>query len=100
MEIDPKTGLPMEAITWQDLAKEGQRIQIKTDKKKYGKTVTVIEGFDKGTDMKKISKALKNELACGGTFNEDKIELQGEHRTKSKKILMGLGFDEDSIDIN
>lgn len=97
MEIDPKTGLPVEAMAWDDLAKKGQRIQISTAKKRYGKIVTVISGFDKGTDMKKIAKDLKNEFACGGTHKKDSIELQGDHQKKIKPALIKLGFDEDSI---
>ena len=68
------------------------------EKKRYGKPVTIVKGFDTGIDVKKIAKALKNELACGGTYKEDTIELQGEHRNKIKKILGELGFEEDSID--
>jgi len=98
MEIDPKTGLPIEAIAWDDLTKKGQRIKVTTDKKRYGKIVTIVSGFDKQTDMKKIAKALKNELACGGTFRNNEVELQGDHRNKIKPILTKMGFEEDSIE--
>ena len=98
MEIDPKTGLPVEAIEWEDLAKGAQRIKVTTDKKRYGKIVTIIGGFDKGIDLKKIAKTLKNELACGGTVKENTIELQGNHKSKIKAILASLGFDESSIE--
>ena len=98
MEIDPKTGLPIEAIEWEDLAKGSQRIKISTDKKRYGKIVTIVSGFDKNIDLKKISKALKNELACGGTYKEDSIELQGNHKEKVKPLLVKNGFEEDSIE--
>ena len=94
MEIDPKTGLPVEAMAWDDLAKEGQRIQVSTAKKRYGKIVTIISGFEKGTDTKKIAKELKNEFACGGTYKEDLIELQGDHQKKIRPVLAKLGFDE------
>ena len=47
--------------------------------------------------MKKIAKALKNELACGGTFKGDMIELQGNHTSTVKSKLVKLGFDEESI---
>lgn len=97
MEIDPKTGLPVEAMAWDDLAKKGQRIQVSTAKKRYGKIVTIISGFDKGTDMKKIAKELKSKFACGGTYKGEEIELQGEHRKKIKQELVKLGFDEASI---
>ena len=98
MEIDPKTGLPVEAIEWEDLAKGAQSIKVTTDKKRYGKIVTIIGGFDKGIDLKKIAKTLKNELACGGTVKENTIELQGNHKSKIKEILARLGFDESSIE--
>ena len=48
-------------------------------------------------DIKKIAKALKNELACGGTYKDNAIELQGNHEKKVKAILVKLGFDEESI---
>ena len=68
-----------------------------TDKKRYGKIVTVVSGFDNGVDMKKIAKALKNELACGGTYKDGAIELQGDHTKKIKHLLIRQGFDEESI---
>jgi len=97
MEIDPKTGLPVQAGTWEELAKSAQRIKVSTDKKRYGKIVTIVSGFDKGVDIKKIAKTLKNELACGGTFKDNQVELQGDHTKKIKPILVSLGFDEESI---
>ena len=98
MEIDPKTGLPVQAMEWEDLAKSSQRIKVTTDKKRYGKIVTVVSGFDKGIDIRKTAKALKNELACGGTFKDNQIELQGDHTKKIKPILLKIGFTEDSIE--
>lgn len=98
MEIDPKTGLPIQAMEWEDLAKSSQKIKITTDKKKYGKIVTLVGGFGKGIDMRKIAKALKNELACGGTYENNIVELQGDHTKKIKSALVKLGFKEDSIE--
>jgi len=98
MEIDPKTGLPVQAMEWEDLAKSSQKIKITTDKKRYGKVVTIVGGFDKGIDVKKTAKALKNELACGGTYKNGIVELQGDHTRKIKPILVKLGFDENSIE--
>jgi translation initiation factor 1 len=100
MEIDPKTGLPVEAIEWEDLAKTDQSIQVALDKKRYGKMMTVISGFDKEIDLKKISKSLKNKFACGGTFDKEKrlVELQGDHKEKVKKALIELGFSGEAIE--
>jgi len=98
MEIDPKTGLPVQAIEWEDIAKSSQKIKVTTDRKRYGKIVTIVSGFDKGIDVKKTAKALKNELACGGTYKDDMVELQGDHTKRIKQALIKLGFDENSIE--
>jgi len=97
MEICPKCGLPKQACVCEQIVKGSQKIRVATDKKRYGKIVTVVTGFDTGVDVKKIAKTLKNELACGGTFKDDTIELQGDHTKKIKAILVKLGFDAESI---
>lgn len=98
MEIDPKTGLPLQAVEWENLTRSSQRINVTTDKKRYGKIVTIISGFNKDVDVKKVAKALKNELACGGTFKNNAIELQGNHLKKVKPLLIKMGFEENSIE--
>ncbi len=98
MEICPKCGLPKQACVCEQMVKSSQRIKISTDKKRYGKIVTVISGFENDIDVKKIAKSLKNELACGGTYKDKIIELQGDHVKKVKPLLVKLGFEEDSIE--
>ena len=97
MEICPKCGLPKPACVCEQIVKSSQKIQISTDKKRYGKIVTVVSGLDEEGEAKKIAKALKNELACGGTYKNGIIELQGDHSRKMKSLLIELGFDADSI---
>lgn len=97
MNICPKCGLPIEACICDQIAKSSQKIQIKTDKKRYGKIVTIVTGFENGINVKKIAKELKNELACGGTYKDNIIELQGDHRKRIKSLLIKQGFDENSI---
>lgn len=97
MEICPKCGLPEQACVCEQIVKSSQKIKVTTDKKRYGKIVTVVSGFESGIDVKKIAKSLKNELACGGTSKDNIIELQGEHTKKIKSLLAKLGFDEESI---
>ncbi|HLC77897.1 MAG TPA: translation initiation factor [Candidatus Nanoarchaeia archaeon] len=97
MEICPKCGLPKQACVCEQIVKSSQKIKVTNDKKRYGKIVTLVSGFDSGIDVKKIAKALKNELACGGTYKNGVIELQGDHNRKMKALLIELGFDEDSI---
>ena len=98
MEICPKCGLPEQACVCDQIIKSSQRIRISNDKKRYGKIVTLVSGFDNKIDIKKIAKELKNELACGGTVKNRIIELQGEHSKKIKSFLVKLGFDEELIE--
>ena len=98
MEICPKCGLPEQACVCEQIVKSSQRIRVTKDKKRYGKIVTIVEGFESGIDVKKIAKDLKNALACGGTYKENAIELQGDHQKKIKHLLMKLGFNEGSVE--
>ena len=45
-DIDPITGLPKELGTWENIAKEGQQITVKLEKRKFGKAYTVITGIN------------------------------------------------------
>ena len=98
-EICDKCGLPKELCICETIAKEKEKIRIFNEKKRYGKTVTIIEGLSKDIDAKKILKQMKQKLACGGTIKNNNIELQGEHKTRIKNILISLGFQEDQIEI-
>jgi len=97
MDICPKCGLPLQACVCEEIAKGEQRIKIQTEKKKFGKLITVISGFQ-GVDLKATAKSLKHELACGGTVKENTIELQGDHRRNAKSALVKLGFVEEDIE--
>lgn len=96
MDICPRCGLPKQACVCEEIAKSEQKIHITTVKKKFGKLVTLVSGFDKGIDIKKIAKNLKAELGCGGTIREKTIELQGDHKKKIGALLVGMGFNEKS----
>jgi translation initiation factor 1 len=99
-EIDPITGLPKELGVWENLTKENQKITIYTEKKKFNKFYTIVEGIDqKEIDLKDLGKKLKSKLACGGTIKDGKIELQGNHTQKTKKLLITYGFDPNSVEI-
>jgi translation initiation factor 1 len=97
MDICPKCGLPIQACVCEDIAKTEQRIQVRTEKKKFGKFITLVSGFQ-GVDLKAIAKSLKQELACGGTVKGNTIELQGDHTKNAKKALAKIGFPEDTIE--
>ena len=63
-----------------------------SNKGRGGKVVTIIKGFngDK-TDLKKLSKKLKNRINVGGTIKDGDIIIQGNHRDKLMNILQEMG---------
>jgi len=99
-EICQICGLVKELCVCETIAKESQKILVYVERKKFNKYYTIVEGIDeKEIDLKDLAKKLKSELACGGTIKDGKIELQGEHKQKTKKILIEYGFAPSSVKV-
>lgn len=99
-EICQICGLVKELCVCETIAKESQKILVYIERKKFNKNYTIVEGIDsKEIDLKDLARKLKSALACGGTIKEGKIELQGEHKQRTKKILVEYGFSQGSIEI-
>ena len=99
-EICITCGLPKDLCVCEDIAKESQKIDIFIDKKRFGKKYTVVAGIDeKQINLKELIKKLKEQLACGGTIKEGKIELQGDHKQAVKETLLKLGFAKETINV-
>jgi translation initiation factor 1 len=91
--------LPKELCVCEEIAREQQRINVYSIKRKFGKKVTIVEGIDeKQLDLKALTKTLKSKLACGGTAKEGRIELQGNHKVRVKEVLVEMGFSPEMID--
>ena len=74
-EICPVCGLPKDLCVCETIAKETQKVNIGSVRKKFGKIYTTIEGIDtKEIDIKELTKKLKTKFACGGTAKKGKIE--------------------------
>ncbi len=98
--ICPKCGLPKELCICETIAKEQQKITVTVVQKRFGKLMTVIRGIDENSiDIKALLKKLKTKLACGGTYKNNEIELQGDHRQRVKQILIEEGFPEEMIEV-
>lgn len=95
----PTCGLPKEICVCQQITKEGTKIKISTERKKFRKYMTIVEGFDPDTDIDSLGKEFKKKLACGGTVKKNRIELQGNHKDKVKEMLLKNGYNEEQIDI-
>jgi len=96
--IDPITGLPEEVGSFEDLAKETQLIVVSTQKRKFGKTHTVIEGIDeKEIDLKDLTRRFKVMFATAGSMKEGIIDLHGDFSRDVRDRLIELGFPRDRI---
>ena len=91
--------MPLDICVCQEIVKEGRKIKIKTEKRKFRKIYTILEGFDESANLNDIAKEFKRKLACGGTAKEGRIELQGRHQEKAKRLLLKMNYNEDQIDI-
>ncbi len=86
-------GLPEELCMCEEIAREQQQITLQSDKRRYGKIVTIVTGINSSDiDIDELARTLKTRCAAGGTIKGSNIELQGDHIKKVKKVLDELGF--------
>ena len=99
-DICPVCGLPKDLCVCKDIEREEatQRIKVYTEKAKFRKYVTIIEGIEK-QQAKDVFKELKRKLACGGAIKEGKLILQGDHKKKVKELLVKMGYKENLIEV-
>jgi len=81
------------------MAKEAQKIKISVIPTRFRKHMTVVRGIDASKiDVRELMKKLKSKLACGGTWKDDAIELQGDHRGRVRELLIKEGFPANIIE--
>lgn len=82
-----------ELDTHDDLTRTEQTVSIRMERRRYNKPVTILEGFDlPRSDVKELASELKGSLGTGGTAEDDRIELQGDHRQRVPDVLREQGF--------
>ena len=68
-------------------------IKVTIEKRRRGKTVTVLTGLDLAADeMASLLRRLKSACAAGGTVDGGSIEIQGAHAEKLTAVLAELGY--------
>lgn len=98
MSVCVTCGLPKELCVCESIAKETQKIIVRTEKRKFRKVYTMVEGIDqKEIDLDQLGKTLKAKLACGGTVKGNTIELQGDHKARVRQLLIEAGFAPETI---
>lgn len=93
-ELSRIAGLPEELGIDEDLARADQRVSIRTETRRYGKPVTIVEGLDdRSVDVDELASKLKRRLGTGGTVKEGRIELQGDHAERLPALLREEGYE-------
>ena len=97
-------GLPQELCVCGDVEKTSSVIEIKSERRKYGKIWVVVTGIEADTaELKDILKKIKNKLACAGTIKGKSIEILYGRNERTKEfvnVLVELGFNRDSIHVS
>lgn len=74
------------------VAPEKQTLRIQVEKRKKGKSVTVIRGLAESNDHAQLLTQLKNFCGAGGTIKEATIEIQGDHQERVRIKLNELKY--------
>ncbi len=84
---------PPDAPTKQLVPPESQTARLSVEKRKRGKTVTVIRGLDpEGNDLPGLLTKLKTACGAGGSCQDDAIEIQGKQLDRVRSELQRIGY--------
>jgi translation initiation factor 1 len=99
-EVCSTCGLPKDLCVCGEIEKEQQRIRIRLETRKFGRSNTIIDGMDdKNSNLTSIAQKLKTYCACGGTHKNGLIMLQGDHRDRVKDYLVKIGYPQENIEV-
>ncbi|MEZ6137475.1 MAG: translation initiation factor [Pirellulaceae bacterium] len=77
----------------QPVAPDKQRLKIATERRKRGKVVTTVRGFEcPQWQLAELLTELKNLCGAGGSHGEGNLEIQGDQIATLKKHLLQLGY--------
>jgi len=84
--LEPKTEV-------KEVEPSKQRLKIRVEKRKRGKLMTVVAGFEGSVAQRRqVLVELKNAVGAGGTVTESQVEIQGDHEQRIARKLEQLGF--------
>lgn len=75
-----------------DLDRATQELTVRTETRRYGKSMVLIEGLDAESEMESLASELKSALGTGGTVKAGHIELQGDHEDRVRALLVDRGY--------
>ncbi len=75
------------------IAPATQTARLAVEKRKKGKTVTVVRGLPaEGNDLSELLKKLKSACGAGGTVKDDELEIQGNNLDRVRDELKKMGY--------
>ena len=75
------------------LAPGKQTARLSVEKRKKGKTVTVVRGLlAEGNDLPGLLTKLKSACGAGGTLKDEELEIQGNNLDRVRDELKKIGF--------
>lgn len=75
-----------------EFAKLESEVRIRIESRRYGKKMTVLDGFSKDIDLAALATELKKALGVGGTAKDGTVELQGDQSRAVRAVLEKRGF--------
>ncbi|RRJ31463.1 SUI1 family translation initiation factor [Halocatena pleomorpha] len=91
-EDDPFEDLDVPEDPTADLDRSLQELSVRTEQRRYGKHMVIIDGFETDTDLDDLASDLKSALGTGGTAKDDRIEIQGDHEQRVRELLREQGY--------
>lgn len=67
-------------------------LRVFVEQRRYKKNMTIVSGFSRGAKLDELTKFLKESVAAGGTHDDGRIELQGDHRKRVIELLKKKGY--------
>ncbi|MCF2206414.1 translation initiation factor [Halobacterium salinarum] len=89
---DPLDDLDVPEDPLADLDRATEQLTVRSEERRYGKTMVIIEGFEGDTDRESLASELKSALGTGGTVKQGHIELQGDHEERVRELLEENGY--------
>ncbi|MCL4109913.1 UNVERIFIED_CONTAM: hypothetical protein GTU68_003281 [Idotea baltica] len=75
------------------VAPDKQTAKLQIEKRRKGKTVTVIRGLAaEDNDLPDLLTKLKGKCGAGGTIQDDCLEIQGKHLDRVADVLAAIGY--------
>ncbi|QSG06437.1 translation initiation factor [Halapricum desulfuricans] len=91
-EENPLDDLDVPEDPTADLDRTTQTLQVRTEERRYGKQMVIVDGLDSDEEMESLASELKSMLGTGGTVKDGHIEIQGDHESRIRSLLHEKGY--------